>query len=57
MQPGDVVDTLSDTSALEDWIKFRPSTSFEIGIKLFADWYLEYANQNLFYFIFFENNQ
>ncbi len=48
MQPGDVVETLSDTSALENWINFRPITSFKDGIKLFADWYLNYSNHNLF---------
>ena len=48
MQPGDVVETLSDSSALEDWIKFRPTTSFEDGIKLFAEWYLNHVKDNLF---------
>ena len=36
MQPGDVVETLSDSSELESWTGFRPSTSIEIGTKKFV---------------------
>ena len=39
LQPGDVIDTHSDSSALEQWIEFKPSTSLEKGIKTFANWY------------------
>ena len=39
MQPGDVVATAADTSALENWIGFKPSTSIEIGIRKFAEWF------------------
>ncbi|WP_320677438.1 NAD-dependent epimerase [Prochlorococcus sp. MIT 1300] len=39
IQPGDVVKTAADTSALETWVNFRPYTNIEQGIKLFADWY------------------
>ena len=39
MQPGDVVATAADTQALEHWIGFKPSTSIEIGVKRFANWY------------------
>ena len=39
MQPGDVEDTSADTSALEDWIKFKPNTSIQKGVKEFVDWY------------------
>ena len=42
MQPGDVKDTLGDNSLLENWIDFRPNTSLEKGIQIFAEWYLEY---------------
>ena len=39
MQPGDVRETSSDNSELEDWIKFKPKTSIEDGVKKFIDWY------------------
>ena len=39
MQPGDVVATAADTSALEQWVGFKPSTSIEIGVERFAAWY------------------
>ena len=40
MQPGDVVATAADTSALEKWIGFKPSTSLVIGVNKFVEWYL-----------------
>jgi len=39
MQPGDVVSTAADTSALEAWVGVRPSTSIEQGVERFARWY------------------
>ena len=39
MQPGDVQSTLADTSLLEDWINYRPSTKIKDGIKEFVNWY------------------
>ena len=42
MQPGDVEKTFADTENLEKWIKFKPNTSIEVGIKRFIDWYLSY---------------
>ena len=39
MQPGDVVATAADTSTLEAWVGFRPSTSIEKGVEAFARWY------------------
>ena len=39
MQPGDVVATAANTSALEAWVGFKPSTSIETGVQRFADWY------------------
>ena len=39
MQPGDVQSTLADTSLLEDWINYRPSTKIKDGIKKFVNWY------------------
>ena len=44
MQPGDVKETMSDTSALEKWISFRPETNYEIGIKKFVDWFKDFYN-------------
>ena len=32
MQPGYVVETAADTSALEEWVGFKPSTPIDIGI-------------------------
>ena len=43
MQPGDVVATAADTHALERWVGFRPSTSIETGVNLFARWYRNYT--------------
>ena len=44
MQPGDVVATAADTSALEQWVGFKPSTSVETGVEAFARWYRDYFN-------------
>ncbi len=42
MQPGDVVATAADTTALEAWVGFRPSTTIETGVASFAQWYRSY---------------
>ena len=42
MQDGDVPATSSDTSLLNDWIGFIPSTSINNGISKFVSWYREY---------------
>ena len=42
MQPGDVVATSADTTNLDEWVSFKPSTPLSIGISRFADWYLSY---------------
>ena len=42
MQPGDVESTFASTKLLEELIKFKPSTSINIGIKKFIEWYLSY---------------
>ena len=44
MQPGDVVATAANTTALEDWVGFKPSTSLAIGIEKFAAWYINFYN-------------
>ena len=42
MQPGDVVSTAADTSALESWIGFKPATSLVCGIKNFTEWFTDF---------------
>ena len=42
MQPGDVPATAADTSALEVWAGFRPTTPIETGVERFAAWYRGY---------------
>ena len=42
MQPGDVPATAADTSSLEEWIDFRPSTTIKEGVSRFVSWYREY---------------
>tara|TARA_Y100001968_G_scaffold288903_1_gene291519 strand:- start:6224 stop:7246 length:1023 start_codon:yes stop_codon:yes gene_type:complete len=44
MQPGDVQATSSDTSSLEKWIRFKPNTTIEEGVKSFISWYKKYYN-------------
>ena len=39
MQPGDVEITSAETSALEKWINFKPSTSINDGVIKFVEWY------------------
>ena len=42
MQPGDVVSTAADTSALENWIGFKPATSIGTGVEKFAEWFIRF---------------
>ena len=42
MQPGDVVATYADVSALHEWTGLRPGTSLQSGIARFVDWYRGY---------------
>ena len=42
MQPGDVAATAADTTALEQWVGFKPSTPLEKGVEVFAKWYRNY---------------
>ena len=39
IQPGDVLETSADTTALYDAIGFKPHTSVEEGVKRFVEWY------------------
>jgi UDP-glucuronate 4-epimerase len=43
MQPGDVVATHADVSALAAWTGVRPRTSLAAGIARFVAWYVEYS--------------
>jgi UDP-glucuronate 4-epimerase len=42
LQPGDVPDTYADIDELVNTIGYRPSTSIEVGVRRFVDWYREY---------------
>ena len=42
MQAGDVKATYADTSALENWVGFKPRTELKVGVQKFADWYRAY---------------
>lgn len=42
IQPGDVPATHADTSALQDYINFKPGTSVEEGVASFIEWYKSY---------------
>jgi UDP-glucuronate 4-epimerase len=42
IQPGDVPATLADIDDLTRDTGFRPSTSIEVGVKRFVDWYRDY---------------
>jgi UDP-glucuronate 4-epimerase len=42
MQPGDVAATYADTTALQAWTGFAPSTSIEQGIGRFVAWYRDF---------------
>jgi len=41
IQAGDVPATHADTTALEEYIKFKPQTSVDEGVNRFVEWYLE----------------
>ena len=42
IQPGDVKSTCADTSSLENWIDFKPTTNIKTGIEEFVGWYKDY---------------
>lgn len=44
MQPGDVPATYADIEDLSRDVGFKPSTSIEVGISRFVDWYRSYYN-------------
>ena len=41
MQPGDVIATAADTSALESWVGFQPNTPLDQGLEHLASWIKE----------------
>ena len=45
MQPGDVPVTYADTSALEQDLGFKPTTSLRVGLHNFAKWYKEFYKE------------
>jgi UDP-glucuronate 4-epimerase len=42
MQPGDVVATAADITAIEQELGFAPHTPIDVGIPRFVDWYRGY---------------
>ncbi len=44
MQPGDVLATYADITALRDAVGFSPSTALDVGIRHFVRWYRDYNN-------------
>lgn len=46
MQPGDVVSTFADVSALQQAVGFSPSTPIEVGLTEFVDWYRAFYNMS-----------
>ena len=46
IQPGDVISTHADTTKLEEWVGFKPSTDIDTGIKEFVKWYKSYYEKN-----------
>jgi len=41
IQAGDVPATHADTTALEEYVKFKPQTSVDEGVNRFVEWYLK----------------
>lgn len=42
LQLGDVLHTAADTTALEEWVHFKPNTSIKYGVSRFIEWYRGY---------------
>jgi UDP-glucuronate 4-epimerase len=47
LQPGDVPDTWADTEDLAADVGYQPSTSIEVGVKNFVEWYLEFYKDDI----------
>jgi UDP-glucuronate 4-epimerase len=48
IEPGDVIRTHADVSALERATGFRPSTPLALGVGKFAEWYCDYHREELY---------
>jgi UDP-glucuronate 4-epimerase len=46
IQPGDVPATHANTSNIENYVCFKPSTDVFTGVKAFVDWYKDYIEKN-----------
>jgi len=42
IQPGDVADTFADVRELAEEIEYQPTTTVEVGVRKFVDWYRSY---------------
>jgi UDP-glucuronate 4-epimerase len=42
MQPGDVVKTSADISKAKELLNWQPTTSIEVGMNKFINWYKDY---------------
>ena len=42
LQPGDVPDTFADISAIRRDLGYAPTTTIDIGVPRFVDWYRDY---------------
>ena len=42
MQPGDVPATSADTTALQEWVGYKPNTPVREGVRRFVEWYREF---------------
>ena len=47
MQPGDVTATCANIDNLASAVGYAPTTSIEVGVHRFAEWYLDYSAKNL----------
>lgn len=45
MQAGDVPATHADTSALQEWVGYKPSTPLETGLTHYRDWYRSWGTR------------
>jgi UDP-glucuronate 4-epimerase len=43
MQPGDVSETFADISKSEKMLGYKPTTSVEMGVEKFINWYKDYS--------------
>jgi UDP-glucuronate 4-epimerase len=42
MQPGDVHKTFADIDAIQEDLGYRPTTSIEVGVPKFVEWFRQY---------------